>query len=214
MLEADEKKIYDFFTEFVAQIRKFIVDNDESKIKTIYSSNKVWTEYVTKDRLNKESFITKALRQSFENYYPESDWKMAFCNEYYNIDNVLYLKKDFSIHAKSKINLHKWKLLAVVEHENFFKDWTDELVKLLYINAPYRIIISYRNYNEETYYSEAIETANEIAEDLNFEEYIKEGQEFVLIFGPRLENGNDYNRLDEYFKVYRWSIKSKCFISL
>lgn len=107
MLEADEKMIYDFFAEFVAKIQSFTVNKDESEIQAVYSSNVIWTDYVTKDKLNIESFITKALRRTFENYYPESDWKLTFCNEYYNIDNVLCLRKDFSVHNKTKINLHQ-----------------------------------------------------------------------------------------------------------
>lgn len=165
----------------------------------IYQNSSEWTKYITRGKVNnsdESSFIDFTL--SF--LFPNSD----IYHEYYHIDN-LACETIEKIHRdrKTYINIHQWKLLAAIEHENNYLDWTDELVKLLYINCPLRVVIGYGNYRNN--YSEEINIAKNIFKKLEFDKYINQGQEFILIFGPRCFNFNPNKvNLSDYFIAYKW----------
>lgn len=46
------------------------------------------------------------------------------------------------------LNAHLWDLKIAVEHENSPKDWTNEIVKLIHIKCPVKVVIGY-NYCDE-----------------------------------------------------------------
>ena len=103
---------------------------------------------------------------------------------------------------------------VAVEHENDQYDWTDELVKLLYINCPLRIVIGYypetlsSDELEQTidYASKIISLANESGE------LVRAGQEYLLILG---ENHTDCEKLSkETYSAYVYDIDQRKFKSL
>lgn len=49
------------------------------------------------------------------------------------------------------MNPHLWDLKIAVEHENNQADWNDEIIKLVHINCPLRVVIGYNDSdNRET----------------------------------------------------------------
>ena len=46
---------------------------------------------------------------------------------------------------KHGLNAHLWNLGIAVEHENNSKDWLDEVIKLLHVRAPLKVVIGYNN---------------------------------------------------------------------
>ena len=72
-------------------------------------------------------------------------------NEYYRVDALAW--KQFAEKAKEtcrdvNMNPHLWGLSIAFEHENNYKDWYDEVIKLLYINAPLRVVVGYNRYGD------------------------------------------------------------------
>lgn len=201
----------DFFNNLRNQIIKFEKEyNDNYEvIKKVYSDSKKWTTLITKGtksiNFNHDSFIDKALMLTF------SSQKYKFANEYFLIDNLIYKDINNGYECadmnKYKINKHRWKLLAAVEHENNKKEWTDELIKLLHINCDFRCVISYGDFFND--YEDQKKIANELIKEMNefgnTANYISDKQEFLLIFGPTLNNvekvGVD-KKISEMFKGF------------
>ena len=72
-------------------------------------------------------------------------------NEYYRIDASGWTDKKQSIQVEANLvglNAHLWDLQIAVEHENDVRDWTDELIKLVHIRCPLKVLIGY-NYCDQ-----------------------------------------------------------------
>ena len=116
-------------------------------------------------------------------------------NEYYRIDAIGYRDKKESISCPHIVEPHYWPLDVAVEHENESGKWTDELVKLLYINCPLRVVIGY--YTEGQDIAPALEYAAKILSQANLEApspCVTDAHEYLLILG---ENIQDTSRLSE-----------------
>lgn len=69
--------------------------------------------------------------------------------EYLRIDVTGWRDKKEEVSEKCKkvdMNPHLWDLHIAVEHENDKKDWYDELIKLMHIRCPLKVIISYADH--------------------------------------------------------------------
>lgn len=70
-------------------------------------------------------------------------------NEYYRVDVTGWRQhENTDIKGEYKaieFNYHEWRLGVAFEHENNSKDWSDEVIKLLYINCPLKIIVGYND---------------------------------------------------------------------
>ncbi len=101
---------------------------------------------------NGKSAIEKALISTYAKlYFPGN--QIIHIMDLDLIENIivsitLYITNAVKKDEETGINIHNWKLLAAVEHENDYKDWTYELVKLLFVNAPLRVVIGYAEYDE------------------------------------------------------------------
>ena len=74
-----------------------------------------------------------------------------FSNEYYRFDVSCWeQKKDEveSICKKVKMNSHLWDFCVAFEHENNLKDWFDEVIKLLFIDCPLKVVVGYNKYSK------------------------------------------------------------------
>jgi len=194
---------------FYLELKKELQDFFKRHGKDDYYTSKVWTNIITSKNKNdkypnEEVIIDKVLRKIYGN--------IKLTKEYYRIDNIAweYLGEGYKGNYKdTEIHAHRWKLLAAIEHENKSDDWTDELVKLAYINCPLRVVISYGDYGKKGEYSKAIEVANDMAADIHLENYVNtENQEFLLIFGPRLEdikNTTNPKDISSMFSAFQWN---------
>lgn len=77
---------------------------------------------------------------------------MSVSHEYYRIDVCGWhnehneiLENEFK---KANMIWHSWKLDIAFEHENYFRDWNDELIKLLYIDSPLKVVVGYNEANK------------------------------------------------------------------
>lgn len=182
-----------FYHHFIENIKDFL---DGNGIEAYHNAGK-WTHIITKNNEGL-SLIDKALLEAFPN--------ANIANEYYRIDNCIYENLAEGYKKDGEFNYHQWRLLAAVEHENAWNDWSDELVKLAYIQCPLRVVISYGDYNpEKEEYTNAIHHANKVAEAINLKRYIHDDEEFVLIFGPRISSINDEKDIAKLYKAYIWN---------
>ena len=64
-----------------------------------------------------------------------TSWKQLKGEQYKLFDNTAFEDKQFENYL--------WDLEVAVEHENSSVSWMDEVVKLLHINCPLRVVIGY-----------------------------------------------------------------------
>ncbi len=74
-------------------------------------------------------------------------------NEYFRIDAVGWISRYMDMEKDAalkgiRLNPHLWDLKIAVEHENSKEDWTDEIIKLVHVKCPLKVVIAY-NYNDE-----------------------------------------------------------------
>ncbi len=137
--------------------------------------------------------------------------------EYYKIDVIGWknAKSEISVLEKPAnydLKEHFWHLGVAIEHENDQFDWTDELVKLLYINCPLRVVIGY--YPESLSEHELQKTTEYAANIINLankeQQLISDKQQYLLILG---ENHTDSEKLGA--STYRpYLYKNGAFIPL
>lgn len=136
--------------------------------------------------------------------------------EYYKIDVIGWKDRKRALAKLQtpetyKLKKHFWHLGVAVEHENDQTDWTDELVKLLYINCPLRIVIGYYPENlSSDDFKKTIDYASNIvalANEMNC--LIQPNQAFMLILG---ENHNDKADLCEStYSAFTYNVRTKSF---
>ena len=136
--------------------------------------------------------------------------------EYYKIDVIGWKdrKEDLSKLQKPdtyKLKNHFWDLGVAVEHENDQTDWTDELVKLLYINCPLRVVIGY--YPETLSSEDLAETIKyasgivSLANETNA--FIRPEQEFMLILGKNHDFETDL--CAHTYSAFKYKVDKKAF---
>lgn len=109
--------------------------------------------------------------------------------EYYRIDLFGWKRVNCDIENSTHLNLHSWRPLIAVEHENDYKDWSDEVIKLLYIDCPLRVVIGYSDRgkaNDEEYLKELCEIIDHLEYKKSIGKLINKDEEFCIILG----NGN------------------------
>lgn len=107
-------------------------------------------------------------------------------NEYFRVDTVGWVsqyKRMESDAAELGLNAHLWDLKIAVEHENSQKDWTDEVIKLIHIKCPLKVVIGY-NYCDERNEQEQ-KKLDFIARWMQEVAALKNGttEEYLMIFG-------------------------------
>lgn len=189
------------------------------------TADKFWKKF--KEKMNKKSVRDKAIstwnnRGNFTNFIIDQIADIVSeehntSKEYYNIDLIGWsqLKQNLPTPLVSKYRLkkHLWSLDIAIEHENDQSDWTDELIKLLYINCPLRVVIGYipsevtsdnaKMKNILNYASESIRLA-EGESDL-----ISGKQEYILIFGKNSGQITDFS--ENTYSAYKYNVVTKKF---
>ena len=113
------------------------------------------------------------------------------------------------------MNAHLWNLKIVVEHENNKKDWTDELMKLLQVRCPLKVIIGYNHYDErDQKEKEKIEIASKmvVAADA-YEGIARDREEILLILGngcSAISGESDYTSFD--YRGYLFNYRTEKFV--
>ena len=144
------------------------------------------------------------------------DAGMTAQHEYFRIDTVGWVTRYQEMQkaaqdANLKLSAHLWDLEIAVEHENSKQDWTDEVIKLIHVKCPLKVVISY-NYCDERdtpEWEKLIFIANWMQEVKAFAKGIDE--EYLLIFGncfnPKMKA--DYNTFD--YRGYLYNRQTRRF---
>ena len=78
----------------------------------------------------------------------EEEFDLCSGKEYFRIDITGWKDRKDEIKEQAielKMNPHLWDLCIAVEHENALLDWTDEVIKLVHIRCPLKVIIGYNH---------------------------------------------------------------------
>lgn len=111
--------------------------------KSRITKDKFWDLYRNNSEFTAE--VTKEINAVIEEMGCQSQ------NEYFRIDATGWQGRYKEIEGEAKeigMRAHLWDLIIAVEHENNPKDWTDELIKLVHIRCPLKVIIGYNYYDQ------------------------------------------------------------------
>jgi hypothetical protein len=169
----------DFYDKFAAELQRNV-----KVAKETYPHNKTYTR-----------FIINLIENAIKSFPP-----IQTSREYYRVDITGWTNEKGMLDDCGKPNLfaeHLWKLYVAVEHENTWKRWMDEVVKLWYINCPLRVVICYLPTNSEhaqflQYVAAALNKLGVVqplsseflliignVEHINYVPYIWQGKQFI-----------------------------------
>ena len=145
------------------------------------------------------------------------DPRMEVQHEYFRIDSVGWIShyeemKEEAQKAGLKVNAHLWDLKVAVEHENSKADWSDEVMKLIHVKCPLKVIIGY-SYSDERDDVE-LRKLDFVAEWMQKIDALQKGtdEEYLVILGNgcnRKTGESDYDRFD--YRGYLYSFDTKRF---
>ena len=180
-----------------------------------------------KEKMNKKSVGDKAVstwnnRGNFTSFIIDQiadivNEEHKTSKEYYNIDLIGWsqLKQNLPAPPISKYRLkkHLWSLDVAIEHENDQSDWTDELIKLLYINCPLRVVIGYISadvFSDDSKMEAILKYASDSIRLAEGETNLIIGkQEYLLIFGKNSGQISDFSA--NIYSAYKYNVVTKRF---
>lgn len=135
-------------------------------------------------------------------------------HEYLRIDTVgwrgRYTELEEQRSKEVRLNRHLWDLEIAVEHENNKKDWLDELVKLIHIRCPLKVVIGYNHCDERD--TGELEKLAYAAECMNMLKAFGSdcGEEYLIIIGngePGDKSKGGYTSFDYRGYLYNYGKK-------
>ena len=185
----------DFFTKYKNRV------NVETVGMSVYQDNKAFTELINKN-------VIPEIIES------QCDPKLTAQNEYFRIDTVGWVSRwdDVKVEAKRMgLNPHLWDLKVAVEHENSSSDWTDEVIKLIHVKCPMKVIIGYNNSDKRV--EEELEKLEFVSKCMNMIEAFKNSkdEEYLIILGNYANSKTkkaDYKDFDYKGYLYNWKTNS------
>ena len=136
-------------------------------------------------------------------------------NEYFRIDAVGWTShfedmRDAPENKELGMKPHLWDLKIAVEHENSKSDWSDEVMKLIHVKCPLKVIISY-SYSDERGDIER-KKLDFIAKWMQEIDALQKGtdEEYLIILGNGCNHktgGSDYSDFGYVGYLYNWSTK-------
>lgn len=135
-------------------------------------------------------------------------------NEYFRIDATGWKSRYETIEKEAKeigMKPHLWDLKIAVEHENNVRDWTDELIKLIHIRCPLKVIIGY-NYcdRRDTLEYKKLEYAAKWMREINVFDS-NSNEDYLIILGNCCgkDKGSSYDKFD--YKGYLYNYENQKF---
>jgi hypothetical protein len=110
------------------------------EITDTYENDTAWTEFM----LSSDGF----LRRVMENISGRKQLKLSFHRDWNNYDCV-YLSGDENTVVDSDASRPESWVAVVIEHENIFSDIDTEMAKLIHIEAPLKVLITYAPYQAD-----------------------------------------------------------------
>ena len=189
----------EFFTEYKKRV------TTETVGMHIYQDNKAFTELINKN-------IIPEIIES------QSNPQLTAQNEYFRIDTVGWVSRWDDVKDEAKqigLNPHLWDLKIAVEHENSSFDWTAEVIKLIHVKCPLKVIIGYNNSDKRG--EEELEKIEFVSKCMNMIEAFKSSkdEEYLIILGNCANSKTkqaDYEDFDYKGYLYNW--ETNCFIEV
>ena len=182
-----------------------------------YTEKITWEKYAEAYRHDSEftPLVTAAINEIIED---GTGWQHQ--NEYFRIDIVGWESHYETIKPEAneaRLNAHLWNLEIAVEHENNKQDWTDELIKLMQIRCPLKVIIGYNYYDdrEENECRKLGIAAKMLQATDAYQSIARDQEEILLILGngcSRKTGRSDYTSFD--YRGYLYDFASESFIQL
>ena len=168
--------------------------NQDNKLMEVYKKDAEFTPV-----------ITKIINGIIDTEYTHQ-------NEYFRIDAVGWQShyEDMQKAAQEaglKVNAHLWDLKIAVEHENNKADWSDEVMKLIHVKCPLKVVIGY-SYSDERGDVER-KKLDFVAEWMQKIEALQKGtnEEYLIILGNgcnRKTGKSDYTDFGYVGYLYNW----------
>ncbi len=203
---------HDFYSVFVRTARESTLVTKEM----LPSLQEAWGTVTFLDLYrNNEPAYTELVNKYIVHKIIE-DAGMTTQHEHFRIDTVGWTTRYQEMQkaaqdANLKLSAHLWDLEIAVEHENSKQDWTDDVIKLIHIKCPLKVVISY-NYCDErdtTEWEKLAFIANWMQEVKAFAKGSDE--EYLLIFencfDPKTKA--DYDTFD--YRGYPYNRLTQCF---
>ena len=197
----------DFFTAFVSEF-------NENRIYTGDGTDRTYLEIYRNDEPAFTHLANKVLIRNIV-----ESFGLTAQHEYFRIDTVGWVGKYLTLNAgRAKeigLNRHLWDLKIAVEHENNKADWLDEVIKLIHIKCPLKVVIGYNHCDlrggmEDGKLDYAAECMNKI-EAFSY----TDREEYLIIIGngaPKKSGVSTYDRFD--YRGYLYSYSDKAFKEL
>ena len=133
----------EFYEKFIAAMREENIATNEQIKKHLdqvgWTYKKIYREC--------ESAFTELVNKGIVDRIIESEDGLIPQHEYLRIDSIGYKHRYTEISEEEArevgLNRHFWELAIAVEHENSKHDWMDEVIKLLHVRCPLKVVISY-----------------------------------------------------------------------
>jgi hypothetical protein len=152
---------------------------------------------------NHEPAFTELVNKNIIHHIIEDGTGFVTQHEYFRIDSIGYQHRYLEIPEESAkkvgFNRHFWDLKVAVEHENNKQDWMDEVVKLVHIRCPLKVVIGYNycdqreapEWNKLAFIAEWMQRVSAFDKNAN--------EEFLIIIGngaPKDKTHSTYERFD------------------
>lgn len=185
--------------EFWEQFSKIFIESKDDAIK-VWTSSKEYTKFILGKIAN---FLKEQKFETSTEYYriDLTGWKQLRKSEN---DNILI----------NNFEKHFWDLEVAIEHENSSISWMDEVVKLLHINCPLRVVIGYLPFEQKNSHDKYLEAITEqilTTKAVSGRCSLKNG-EFMIIIGD--SKCKDDEKLYCHYQAYVFNPFSKKFEEL
>lgn len=160
----------------------FIDKNKLETAKSVWQSSKDYTDYIL---------------EQIESILSTDDLETS--REYYRIDLIGYKNKKNGktlLLPEYRFKNYQWDLEVAVEHENSSYTWMDEVVKLLHIYCPLRVVIGYIPLVNKKEHKKYLDKIYNNIKTLKAKETLNDNN-FLIIIGDS-ECGNDSSKFCNY----------------
>lgn len=190
-----------FLEQFLGKLYNLNATYKGKRYEQIYLHSKEYTNLVNRE-IVRDILSENGLQHTYE---------------YYRIDVIgwNYIENETLKRVYEKVGLryHSWKLEFAFEHENLYRDWNDEAIKLLYVNCPLRVIVGYNDADKRDHLVFGDENKLSIVAQTIEKTGIKVQGEFLVILGNRGHGYSLSNGLEKYYgyRAYLFHENSKSF---
>lgn len=197
--------------EFWNSFRQAVMTEGENRTRLMndWTTSRAFTATMTE-------IVTNIIKEN----YPKNE--IAVQPEYLRIDIPAWRKNKGNndtarcVKEETAFQIYDWNLEIAVEHENDYRLWMDEVVKLAHISCPLRVVIGYVRAEKDSRQISRGKTGKKqqaildavtdvLLQDVRAWQNMPEGNEFLIILGDANVRENDRCHYTPY--LYRHAKK-------